>query len=107
MEEEQKLILNFGEEQLELTPDNASLFSHIGELAMFDHVFVETSEDTGLYIFGHVESFTVIAQHLVNNKYPIHMNIQEVADCDRAAFIRSVDDTQIDVPDFIPEDWQN
>jgi hypothetical protein len=97
--------------ELELRPDNTSLFTHVGEGAMYDHVFVQTGEDegrmSGSYIFRHAEVFKAIKKHMIRNRFPLHLNMQQPAQCDMDAFDHALDQATGDVQelDGFPEDW--
>jgi hypothetical protein len=51
--------LNIGDGEVEMHRFNSSLFTHIGNLAMYDHVFLqyEEGEDMGAYIFRQNPAF--------------------------------------------------
>lgn len=108
--EDDNLILNSGGNEYLLTPENATLFTHIGDLAIYDHVFMELSRDEeraeGVYFFAHVLSFDSIKRHLIEHNFTQHLNLRSVAECDQEAFLGSVEKFQIDIPDTFPEDWK-
>lgn len=109
MEDEPVLHLNVGgERQLEVRRDNSSLFRFFGEMAMYDHVFIVTDEDTnrGSFIFSVNSCFEELVDYMMTNDYPAHLNLPEVAECDRRAF-EDMLSTQLttDLEGGVPEDW--
>lgn len=88
------LNLETGTGEIRLDRYNAALFTHIGDLGMYNHVFVQTDPDNdasfGSYIFRHNPSFKFIASWMVENELPMHLNSMDVADCDRDAFEQAI-----------------
>jgi hypothetical protein len=84
--------------------ENSALFTHLGNLAMYDHVFVLTNEEasTGAYIFRHSPVFERLAAYMVSELFPQHLNRVDVAECDMQAFEAVL---KQEVPDELPEDW--
>jgi hypothetical protein len=103
------LHIDLGDDrELDLGPDNTSLFTHVGEAAMYDHIFVQTGEQetglSGMYIFRHNEAFKAIKKHMIRNRFPLHLNQQEAAECDVSAFDRALE-RAMDDTDYLPDDW--
>lgn len=101
------LILNFVDgSEARMDRHNSALFSFVGDLAMHDHVFVLLDQETnsGTYIFRHNEIFGALAEYMVENSFPMHLNANEVAECDQDAFNRSISQMSQDV-ETIPDDW--
>ena len=97
--------------ELELTPENSSLYLFLGKLACYSHVFVETGrteDDTnrmiGSYLFSNSDIFTEVADFMVSRGYPLHANLREVQDCDINAFDDMIAQQATDL-DTIPDDW--
>lgn len=101
------------------TPENASLFLFAGDLALHDHVFIETDNDPdskrliGTYIFlitQEPETVEDIKEYMLNNGYQAHINLREVAECDRSAYASLVEQrvtrAKEEMGDFIPDGWQ-
>lgn len=114
MEEEAKLNLYLGDgREFEMTPDNATLFTFIGRLAMYDHVFLETGEpkddDTmiGTYVFNQAEAYPQLSSFMVEYDYPMILNRRDVPQCDQDAYGRYVDQvaSKEEIPDTFPDDW--
>lgn len=109
MSETPRINLNLGEETFEATPENSSLYMHLGSLACYNHVFLEkgTAEDntlTGTYIFSVTPVFDELAEYMAANGYPMHVNLRQVAKCDVDAFNRMVSQ-QVEDYDTIPDGW--
>lgn len=108
-EGEPKFIVEFGDGEYEATPDNTSLFTHIGRLACYNHVFfqTDTTEDgtmRGTYLFCQNPAFESVAEFMMANDYPCHLNLHYAAESDISAFNKMVERS---IPDFdtIPEEW--
>lgn len=102
------LEITMNGEKFLATPENTTLFAFIGELAVYDHVFIETgmteSTPTGAYLFKNQEAWDDIVDFMVTNDYTQHVNLREVAECDRDAFNRTFYE---DVRHFasFPQEW--
>lgn len=107
MDDEPALHLNFKGEPLEATPDNTSLFLFLGHLSMYNHIFIQTDDDHGAYIFERFvpEVWGKIAKYVSRHGFPMHVNLREVAECDKTAFDRMVEVTVAEVDEGIPEGW--
>lgn len=81
-----ELIIN-GEEFL-ATRHNTSLFTFLGELSCYDHVFILKDEETGEggYLFKNQTVFNDLGAFIVAHSFPMHLNMTEVAECDQDAF---------------------
>lgn len=100
---EAHLILNLTDgTERRMDRHNSALFTHLGNLAMYDHCYIQTNEDTGCYIFRHSPVFEQLAGFMVQNAFPMHLNRVDVAECDMDAFEKAV---ALEVPSEIPEDW--
>lgn len=109
-EDEPAMILDLPSGDFEARRDNTSLFTFLGAIACYDHVFVQTGdiEDnvmSGTYIFSTHPAFEKMSEYMVENDYPMHLNLQEAAECDRTAWERMVAQQCTDI-DGVPEDWQ-
>lgn len=89
-EQPEILRLNIGGEELEFGRENVSLFTFLGHLAAYDHVFLvkenEEGEDECLYIFQTHEGYTEVKDFVVRNNYPQHMHLTEVSPTDTRVF---------------------
>jgi hypothetical protein len=94
--------------RLELTPENSTLFTHVGELSLYDHCFIATAEEgtttIGVYLFRHSDVFPAIKEHFEQHGYPMVLNQREVAPCDINAFERAIELATDDIT-HVPEDW--
>lgn len=99
--------LNVYGERVEARRDNTTLYTFLGHLACYNHVFVVTDseEPSGFYIFGDQPVFKEMAEYMFETDYPMHLNMPEVAECDVDAWNRHVHDMCGDIEDTIPEDW--
>ena len=106
MENEPVLEITMNGEKLLAHRGNTSLFTFIGELAVYDHIFIMTDEEnnSGGYLFKNQEIWHDMAGFLFENLYPMHLNLDEVADCDRNAFEHTMY-TDIRSTDTFPETW--
>lgn len=84
---------------------NTTLFTHLGRLALYDHVFCQNEEDKGFYIFKFVDGYDKLSEYLMENSYPAHVNLVSVADCDIDAYDRAIKNSVEDL-DYVPDDWQ-
>ncbi len=107
MEEEPIIEVNFGETRFEATPENTYLFRFFGKLALYNHIFMLTrpEENNGAYLFNQHPAYAKFEQYMVENHYPIHDNLREVAQCDLDAFEGMIADDLRDMSDYPPEDW--
>jgi hypothetical protein len=103
--------LTLGEDrEFNSTPENTTLFTHLGRLAMYDHIFLQTgSEDNdiilGTYVFNTHSSFEGMADFMMDNHYPMILNKLEAADCDVQAFNRMIEQQAGDLEQGVPDDW--
>lgn len=109
MEQEPRLEITMNGERFVATRENTSLFTFLGELAVYDHIFIQTGEEddtvmTGGYLFKNQEVWHEMAGFLFENLYPMHLNLPEVADCDRRAFEATMY-PDIRSEDTFPQDW--
>ena len=121
-----KVNLSDGRE-IEANRYNTSVFTFLGNLAVHNHIFIVTDENaeeesmTGVYIFADTPGFNKLAHFCVENMFPQHVNLTEVAECDQSAyaqhvesnrqqrlaeFERQVEDAHLEIPDFLPEDFK-
>lgn len=101
------ITLNTNAGDFRMDRNNSSLFTHVSELAMYDHVFVQTApennEQFGTYIFRYNAAFEALRRFAIKNRFPVHLNANTVADCDRDAFNQALDRERM--PDTIPDEW--
>lgn len=84
--------------------DNMRLYTHLGQLALYDHVFC-SQEESGFYIFNFVGGYETLKEYMLQNAYPAYVNQTEVAQVDVDAFDRAMAASTNDL-DYLPDDWQ-
>lgn len=96
---------NHGE--FEATRDNTVLFKHMGRLAIYDHVFfIREESGMGTYLFSHHPNFEHVSEWLIENEYPVHLNLRRVAECDKEAFENALHrEATLELESGIPDDW--
>lgn len=107
MEDEPGIFLNLNGERFEATRANTSLFRFMGNLALYNHVFIVTDEEEGkgTYIFNQHPTYSTFETYMIANHYPLHDYLQGVAECDVDAFEKMVKQTTSDIGDYVPDDW--
>lgn len=69
---------------------NMQLFNFVGELAVYNHVFLETDRQGTKMIGGFVwcdeEAYKALLDMVYELEFPVHLNLHEVADSDVAAW---------------------
>ena len=100
-EELPSLRIQLGEHgEFDATPENSSIFTFLGKTAIngvewdnsrFNHIFLQINELdeerlSGAYIFSDTPAYETLANYLLQNGYPLHCNIRNVAECDIEAF---------------------
>lgn len=87
---------------------NSSVFTFLGELAAYDHIFIATDEEDngtslGHYVFKSNQHFKGMAEFMIKEKFPLHLNLTEVAECDSREFDRQhYNDVR---NESFPEEW--
>lgn len=109
LEDEPAMLITVGEGRFEATPVNTSLFSYLGRIACYSHVFMHTGDKDektmiGTYVFASHTIYEEMVEYMIENDYPLHVNLREVANCDINAY-NSFIEQQLDDTDCIPEDW--
>lgn len=101
------IIINFGDRRFEATPDNTSLFRFMGHLAMYNHVFIVTDEEEGqgTYLFAQNPAYPTFEQYMIENEYPIHDHLRDIANCDVEAFDKMIAQYGASLPDYLPDDF--
>lgn len=102
------IVLN-GQE-FHMRRDNAILFTHLGELAVWDHIFVRYQEEPPKwnYIPSTAEIFPTLVEFMRENRYTRHEDLQEVNENDQAILMRfwtrDIQDKELTVPQEWLED---
>lgn len=118
------LVLNLGgNRKVEMSPDNAMLYTFAGRTAIGDtviendslnHIFVVTSKPdqdppSGIYFFKEFDTvYDEIAAHMVEHQYPMTLNQRAIPACDLEAWTKRVDETTTkfakSIPNSVPAD---
>ena len=96
------IVLPNGEK--EVHRGNARLYTHMGHLAIYDHVFVSSDNELGFYIFNFVEGYHTLAHFMVQNEFPAYLNMTEVSQVDIDAYDRIIQKSIGDI-DTVPDSW--
>lgn len=103
MEQEPKATIRVNGQEFEARRDNTSLFRHLGKAAIFDHVFLQTGENEGAYIFNGIKGYDDLSAYMMANGYPMHVNLPEASPLDQDAYMRQATS---DLSDTVPEGWE-
>lgn len=92
------------------SPINTTLFTFLGRLAIYNHIFVQTGDEddrvmVGTYVFSTHSVYQDIVNFMVEEDFPMMLNRLEVPDCDVNAYNRMIEQHMGDVGDTIPDDW--
>lgn len=115
-EEVNEFTMRAGGQEWECNKDNTSLFTFAGKTVIrgmevpaeqLDHVFRAEEENddgtiTGMYVFRSNPGFLALANFLIQNNFPAHLNIRQVAECDKDAWEQS---NFKDLTDYIPDEF--
>lgn len=105
---EHSFFINADGENIEVTRDNASIFTFLGRAA-FNHVFIITDEEKseGMYLFPFHDGFQELVDKMADQRYPAHLNMVDVPDCDRIAYENSLQAELYDLneTDTFPQNW--
>ncbi len=114
MEELPSIQLNLAGTSFEATPRNASLYMHLGHLAIYNHIFLITGSGEapdsllGTYLFDTGgDWFDEASQFMAETGFPMHVNLRTVADSDVAAYERMIAQNVTDleeVPDWLRDE---
>lgn len=110
-EQDAKMILEFGDEQVEANRENTMAYTFYGHLALFNHVFVVTERDEetqrarGRYIFKTTAGFEKIFRFCIENRFPAQINFPNVPECDVEAYENAVCKDIRELESF-PDEWE-
>lgn len=102
-ENEPKAHIQVGEHEFEINRGNTRLYTHLGKLALYDHVHYNDSE-TAFYVFNFVNGYDELASFVAGNDFTMYLNQTDVPQCDIDAYDRAISATMKDI-DGVPEDW--
>lgn len=101
------LVVN-GESEYELNRLNTTLFTFMGRLAVYNHIFYhdihEEENPENFYIFSYQQGYPEIVRYMAENDFTMVLNQTEVSVTDQEAYMRSV---TRGMGDTIPEEWLN
>lgn len=105
-DKEPGLTLNLGDgKKIELTPENTSVYTFLGQTAVGDalfenasvnHAFVQTTRNEkdqpqGMYFFEQFHPvYKEIAAHAIKHSFPTMANQRTVPECDMRAYMNEV-----------------
>jgi len=95
--------LNVGNEKFEARQDNTAIYRHLGKWALYDHVFVELNEKSGVYIWNTNQFYEDLALLAVEHECTLHLNIQEPSEVDIKAYIKHHTGDKDALPEWLPE----
>jgi hypothetical protein len=90
----------------EANRDNASLYRHIGILAIYDHAYFNLDEGLCTRIWRHDESYAQVEGYMVQQKFPLHDNLRTVNTNDADAYDKMIERNAADL-EQIPDEWLN
>jgi len=110
-EEEPFASLTFPDgKRFEVNRQNSTLFTYLGRLAVYNHVYicqVEEEEVTfATHIFRHVEGYEPLARYMLEQCFPAFLNQTVVLASDVRAFDKAVDLISRLEDDHIPDSWE-
>lgn len=96
--ENDRVVVLFGTDRVELNRQNSSLYTYVGELSMYDHVFVDNQEDRPnfAYLFKVIMDqtnpgmFSMVSGFMISQKHPLYLNMDHVSNFDKNVFDRVV-----------------
>lgn len=107
-ENEPFMRIQFDGEEFIATRENTVLYTFLGDLAMYDHVYLVVDEEnsTASYVFSTNPGYAPMKAYMEENQYCMHLNLPRVCDMDRKVFDRMIENSVSDIDNGIPEDWQ-
>ena len=95
-----------GEQRFEARQDNTSVYKHLGQYAIYDHVYIVVSEEppAGLYVWNHYEGYKELADEAMKALCVTHLNIPEPAPMDVEKYI-AVTLSDLEETETFPDDW--
>lgn len=108
---EKSIVINLGDEDFEITPRNATLFTFLGQNALYNHVFIQTGQEeegriAGTYLFSDIDGFPKLRKLMRQLHFPAVLDMPDVAECDMEAFDLHVHHMTEDLELGVPEGWE-
>ena len=96
-------------ETFEVKRDTASLYTFMGALAIYNHVYCYDVKDQevqqSFYIFNFVKGYNELAEYMQQNEYTQHLNLPEISRSDKEAYERAALH-DLYTTDSFPGGWQ-
>lgn len=71
-------IMKDGESTIfEANPDNATLWRHVGALAIYNHAYIDLGDDTCTRIWRHHDSYPQVEDFMLKHGFTSHDNLRE------------------------------
>lgn len=102
------LRIDTDEGELEFDRDNAELYHHLGEWAVYDHIFLVFSEDdppTAEYIWHNDSRYQAAQAHIRRHYFPQHINLPRASAQDIAVFNWQFGVERMYEDNSFPQDW--
>ena len=101
--------LNFPNgERIEVTRDMARLYTHLGNYAVYDHVFIITDQEAlkGTYIWAQIPpdnpTYESLAPAVATNGCELHIQLRKPSKEDVKNFEKHASTDEDEVPDWLP-----
>lgn len=80
--------------EVEATAENTSLYTHMGKLALYDHVWIRVDGEHGARIWENQPPenpiYTLLAPLVVESGAELHLNIRDPSQSDTDAFEKAI-----------------
>jgi len=77
----------------ELGRENSALFTFMGKLALYDHIYYcdvqEQEVNESFYVFSFAKGFKKLAKYMMENSFSAHLNMTEVGSGDVEAYLQA------------------
>lgn len=80
--------IRVGNNEIECTQENTSLYTHLGKYALYDHVFIASDEKSGAYVWRGHSQYDELEDQCVTNDCLMIMNRKEPYEGDVAVYLR-------------------
>ena len=91
-EDEPRLPIHIGEVGIEATRLNSKVYTFLGRLAVYDHIFIISEIDGkayGTHIWKHFPVYQAMLKFMTDNNYPAELNSIQVEACDYQEYVRT------------------
>lgn len=87
---------------------NTSQFTFLGELAVYNHVFIVTEETedeaSGWYMFNTADAYEEVVDFIKEHDLPQHLNLTQTSEMDMSAWYTHYMGASL-IADSFPEEW--